>query len=360
VLRRTGRGACRRVGRPLLLTAPVHTDTPKETTVRRPQHGAAVWRTADVTADTSWRITLDESQRGAFAATARATAARGVTADTMTIDAFPLGSLADEIAAWSRMLETGRGFLLLHGFPVDLLDDHEIELAYLGLGCHLGTPVGQNAQGERLTHIRDERLPADAGRVRLYRTRERQDFHTDGADIIGLLCLRRAERGGESKLVSSWALYNEILERRPDLLQALYEPMGWDRQGDVPAGEPAWFRLAPLTDIDGVPRLFYLGWYIRDAQQHADAPRLTPAQLEAMELLEALANDPSFHVEMDFRPGDVQFLNNGRILHAREAYDDHPDPDQRRHLLRVWLAAHRFASLEDGLRGGVASRTDRP
>jgi hypothetical protein len=327
---------------------------------RRPQHGAAVWRTADVTTDTSWRITLDDTQRAAIATAARAAAGDGLTIDTMTIDAFPLDVMADSIGSWSRMLETGRGFLLLRGFPIDLLDEHEIELAYMGLGCHLGPPVAQNAQGERLTHIRDERLGPDAGKVRLYRTRERQDFHTDGADIIGLLCLHRAQRGGGSKLVSSWALYNEILHRRPDLLDALYEPMGWDRQGDIPAGEPAWFTLAPLTDIDGVPRLFYLGWYIRDSQQHADAPRLTPAQIEAMELLEALANDPTFHVEMEFEPGDVQFLNNGRILHAREAYDDDPDSDQQRHLLRLWLAAHRFTSLEAGLRGGIASRTERP
>ena len=327
---------------------------------RRPQRGAAVWRAADVAADTSWQITLDEHQRATLADAARAAAARGVTVATATPDVFALGAMSAAIAEWSAMLETGRGFLLLRGFPIDLLDDHEVELAYVGLGCHLGTPVGQNAQGELLTHVRDERLPADAGKVRLYRTRERQDFHTDGADIIGLLCLHRAQRGGESKLASSWAIHNEILERRPDLLEALYEPMAWDRQGDIPAGEPAWFRLAPLHDIDGVPRLFYLGWYIRDAQQHADAPRLTPTQLEAMELLAALANDPSFHVEMDFQPGDVQFLNNGRILHARESYDDHPDPDRRRHLLRLWLAAHRFASLEPGLRGGVASRSDRP
>jgi hypothetical protein len=335
-------------------------DTRSDAVVRRPQRGAAVWRTADVATDTSWRLTLDDAQRAAIAAAARAAAADGLTIDTMTVESFPLGAMADAIAGWSELLETGPGFLLLRGFPIDLLDEHEIELAYIGLGCHLGTPVGQNAQSERLTHVRDERLGPGAGKVRLYRTRERQDFHTDGADIIGLLCLQRAASGGESKLVSSWALYNEILATRPDLLDALYEPMGWDRQGDIPAGEPAWFRLAPLNDVDGVPRLFYLGWYIRDSQQHTDAPRLTATQLEAMELLEKLANDPTFHVEMQFEPGDVQFLNNGRILHAREAYEDHADPDRRRHLLRLWLAAHRFTSLEAGLRGGIGSSTDRP
>lgn len=318
--------------------------------MRELMHGPAVWRTADVADDGSWRIALDDLQRTAIVAAARQATAMGVTINTLTAADFPLPGMEAAIADWSHMLEAGRGFLLLTGFPVDDLEAHETELAYVGLGAHLGTPVGQNAQSELLTHVRDERLPPDAGKVRLYRTRERQDFHTDGADIIGLLCLHRAVSGGESKIASSWALYNEMLTRRPDLLEALYEPMGWDRQNDVAEGQQAWFMLAPLNDVAGVPRLFYLGWYIRDSQRHADAPRLTPTQLEAMEMLEALANDPTFHLEMDFQPGDVQFINNGRILHAREAYEDHPDPNRRRHLLRVWLAAHRFASLEQPLR----------
>jgi alpha-ketoglutarate-dependent taurine dioxygenase len=97
------------------------------------------------------------------------------------------------------------------------------------------------------------------------------------------------------------------------------------------------------------------GWYIRDAQRHPDVPRLTGEQCEAMELLESIANDPTFHLEMDFAPGDVQLLNNGKILHSREAYEDEDDPAQRRHLLRLWLAAHRFTSVDDGLRGGIRS-----
>ena len=324
-------------------------------TVRTPQHGAAVWRAADVHADRSWYVELTDAQRHELVAATHAAVAAGVTLSTMSRERFPLPELSADVAEWSRALESGRGFLLLRDFPIDLLGEREIELAYAGLGSHFGTLVGQNREAELLTHVRDERLPAEAGKVRLYRTRERQDFHTDGADIIGLLCLHRARSGGESRLVSSWAVYNEILRTRPDLLEALYQPTGWDRQGDVPAGELPYFMLAPINDIDGVPRVFYLGWYIRDAQRHPEVPRLTAAQSEAMELLESIANDPTFHVEMHFQPGDVQLLNNGRILHAREAYEDHPEPAERRHLLRLWMAAHRFASLEDGLRGGIAA-----
>ena len=274
--------------------------------------------------------------------------------------AFPLPSLAADVAAWSDELADGRGFLLVRGLPVDELDEHEVELAYLGLGLHLGSPVGQNRDADLLTHIRDERLPDGTPGVRRYRTRLRQDFHTDGADVVGLLCLHRSLEGGESRLASSGAVYNELLARRPDLLEVLYEPFCWDRQGEEAEGEQPWFELPPLADVAGSPRFFYLGWYIRDAQRHPEVPRLTAAQLEAMELLEAIANDPAVHVEMDFQPGDVQWINNARILHAREAYVDAEDPAERRHLLRLWLAAHRFASVEDELRAGLGSNVEAP
>jgi len=324
------------------------------TATRQLQQGRAVWRSPDL-APGECDVVLRAEHRAALVHATEQALTAGVTVATIDRRSFPLPSMADDLADWVTELATGRGFLLLHDFPIDLLaDDAAIELAYAGLGTHFGRPVGQNKEAELLTHVRDERIPPDTGKVRLYRTRERQDFHTDGADIIGLLCLHTALRGGESRIVSSGAIYNEILRSRPDLLEALYTTMAWDRQGDVPAGELPYFMLAPINDLDGTPRVFYLGWYIRDAQAHPEVPRLTDAQLEAMALLESLANDPSFHLEMDFRPGDVQLLNNGRILHARDAYDDAEDPDERRHLLRLWLAAHDFASVEAGLRGGVA------
>jgi hypothetical protein len=314
-----------------------------------------VWLSGDLAAS-EWSIELTDDQRDAIAGLARAARRDGLRADTLTRERFPLPGLDDAIAEWSAMLSDGRGFVLLRRFPIDLLSDEEIELGYFGLGLHLGQPVSQNAAAEVLTHIRDDRLGESGPEVRLYRTRKRQDFHTDGADIIGLLCLHKAKSGGESRIASSGAVYNEVLRRRPDLLEVLYRPMCWDRQGGDDAGGPRWFELAPITDLDGVPRIFYIGWYIRDAQRHPDVPRLTGEQLEAMELLESIANDPSVHVEMDFEPGDVQLLNNGRILHAREAYADDDDPAERRHLLRLWIAAHRFTSLEQQLREGISGR----
>lgn len=243
--------------------------------------------------------------------------------------------------------------MLLRGFPVELLEPAEVELAYVGLGAHLGTAVGQDAAGTLLGHVRDEGVERTDPSVRLYRTRQRQDFHTDGADLVGLLCLRRARSGGESRIASSAAVYNELLRRRPDLVEVLYRPMHWDRNDEQPEGEPPTFELPVFTDLHGSPRIFYIGWYIREAQRHPGIPPLTAEQLAALDELEAIANDPAFHLEMDFRPGDVQLLNNGRILHSREAYEDEEDPAERRHLLRLWLAAHHFDAVEELLQGGI-------
>ena len=151
-------------------------------------------------------------------------------------------------------------------------------------------------------------------------------------------------------------MYNELLRRRPDLVDVLYAPFYWDRNDEQSEGEDPFFALPVYSDVNGSPRMFYIGWYIRDAQRHAQVPRLTPAQIEAMELVETIANDPAFHIEMDFEPGDVQLLNNAKILHAREAYEDADDPSARRHLLRLWLTAHHFTSVEDILRSGIPER----
>jgi hypothetical protein len=245
---------------------------------------------------------------------------------------------------------------LLRNFPQDVLTPAATELAYVGLGLQLGNPVSQDAHGTLLGHVRDEGVPRDSPAIRLYRTTERQDFHTDGADLVGLLCLQRAARGGESKIASSYAVYNEMLRLRPDLVDVLYEPLHWDRNDEQPDGEAPYYQLPVFTEVGGTPRIFYIGWYIRDAQRHREVPRLTRDQHDALSLLESIANDPTFHIAMDFRPGDVQFLNNAKILHSREAYEDDDDPARKRHLLRLWLVAHQFASVEDTLRRGIPRR----
>lgn len=202
--------------------------------------------------------------------------------------------------------------MLIRGFPVDELSEAETELAYVGLGLHLGTPVSQDAAGDLLGHIRDTGWSGTARRYGCMRRTGRQDFHCDGSDLVGLLCLRTARTGGESKIVSSMAVYNEMLARRPDLVEVLRQPFDWDRNDEQSPGEDPSFSLPVIFDIDGAPRIFFVGWYIRDAQRNEQAPRLTAQQLAALGLLERIANDLSFYLQMEFQPGDIQLLNNAR------------------------------------------------
>jgi hypothetical protein len=173
--------------------------------------------------------------------------------------------------------------------------------------------------------------------VRISQTNGRQDFHTDQVDIVGLLCLQPAKSGGQSRLVSAHAVFNEMLALRPDLVEVLYQRFWWDRNDEQPPGEAPSYPLSVLSDVDGIPRFFYIGWYIRDAQRHPETPRLTAAQSEAIDLLEVVANKPEFRIGMDFERGDVQLLNDAKIIHSREAYEDYDDPVLRRHLLRLLL-----------------------
>ena len=327
---------------------------------RTPVTSQAAWRAADVADPAPWTVELTDAERRELIDAARAAATAGIPIERLRREDVSLPTLGRRAQEWSEALDVGRGFLLLRRFPLagpeTGLDDHDVELAYMVLGLHLGTPVGQDAEASLLGHVRDEGVERVDPSVRFYRTNARQDFHTDGSDLVGLLCLHGAVSGGESRIASSAAVYNEMLRLRPDLVEVLYQPLCWDRNDEQPPGEDPYFELPAITDVNGAPRVFYIGWYIRDAQRHPQVPRLTEAQLEAMDLLERIANDPAFHVEMDFQPGDVQFLNNARILHAREAYTDGDDPDERRHLLRLWLTAHHFASVEDFLRGGIPAR----
>jgi hypothetical protein len=287
----------------------------------------------------AWTISLTDTERDELVATAERAERDGLNPSTLTRGTFALPGLTATLERCAEDLRSGRGFVLLRGFPVDRLTPATTALAYvgLGLGLHLGNPVCLDASGRFLSDVRDERVPRDGPGVRSSQTNEGQDFHTDQVDIVGLLCLRPAKSGGQSQLVSAHAVYNEMLALRPDLVEVLYQRFWWDRNDEQPPGEAPSYPLSVLTNVDGAPRFFYIGWYIRDAQRHPESPRLTAAQSEAIDLLEAIANRPELRIGMDFERGDVQLLNDAKIVHSREAYEDYDDPVFRRHLLRLYL-----------------------
>ena len=311
-----------------------------------------VWLGPDLARTERWRYTFTPSDIAELLAAQHSAGARDMR--QWTRDDFPLPTLAPKIADWMRELDRGRGFILLRGFPVERHSEAVCTAIYWGLGLHMGRAVSQNADGDLIGHIRDTGADPNAYGVRLYKTRAEQDFHTDGADIIGLFSLKTAKSGGVSRIVSSPAIFNRLLRERPDLAPVLFEPFPFDTQGQHKPGRDPWFELPLCRFEDGRLRTFFIPWYIRESQQHAAAPRLSQAQLEAIAFIEKAANDPGAYLDMDFRPGDMQFLKNASILHKRTEYEDWDEPGKKRHLLRLWLVEPSFSGGDELLRRGVS------
>jgi hypothetical protein len=320
----------------------------------QPIVGPAAWKGPAIADDPAWVHRFTAAEIAELDRAIKAAKASGKPLGQLTREDFDLPSLAPVIRGWMKSLNRGRGFVLVKGFPVFDYTTQDLEIAYWGLGRHMGDPVPQNRAGDLLGHVRDTGEIKTNPKVRLYKTTKRQDFHADGSDIVGLFCLRRAKSGGLSQIVSSISIYNEFVRRRPDLVPLLFEPLTWDRAGEYLPGEKPYMKMPIAYVANGHIRMFYIGWYIRDGQQYPEVPRFTTAQSEMLDLIEEIANDPAFHLTMDFEPGDIQFLKNSTILHCRTEYEDFDEPEKKRHLLRLWLTAREFEDGDERLRQGFA------
>jgi hypothetical protein len=289
----------------------------------------------------------------------------------LTPASFPLPTLGPRLASIRQELLFGRGFALLRGLPVERYSPLEVAAIFLGLGAHLGVARRQNGAGHLLGHVCDLGRSSASPAVRIYQTRERQTFHTDSCDVVGLLCLRDALEGGESLLVSAGAIYEQLWRTQPHLLARLLRGMPHDRRGEVPAGMAPFFVLPVYSWFEGQLTVFYQRQYIESAARFEDAPRLTAEDLAALDAFDAAANDPALHVKMRLAPGDIQLVHNHALLHDRTAFVDRPEPSRKRHLLRLWLAcpgarplpsafAARYGSTTVGDRGGIAVPGARP
>ncbi|KAG2428214.1 hypothetical protein HXX76_011894 [Chlamydomonas incerta] len=156
---------------------------------------------------------------------------------------FPLPRLAPRLEALRQELLHGLGFALLRRLPVERYSRLQAAAAFMGLGSHLGAARSQNGSGHVLGHVTDLGLSSSDPSVRIYQTRERQTFHTDSCDVVGLLCLREAAASGDGLLVSADSLFNEMRRRCPELMARLLAPMPHDRRGEVPAGQRPWFDI---------------------------------------------------------------------------------------------------------------------
>ncbi|KAH8815137.1 hypothetical protein F5884DRAFT_165741 [Xylogone sp. PMI_703] len=316
-----------------------YADFPKEIT------GETVWKAEDYKNNPErWVHVLSAEEVEELSEVSDKFIADNIPLTGISKDNFKLPKLSSLLTAIRSELLNGKGFILFKGFPVEKWGNHKSAVAYMGLGTYLGYFVSQNSRGHVLGHVKD--LGEDStqiDKVRIYRTNARQFFHADDSDIVGLLCIARALEGGESDIVSSHHVWNTLQKERPDVAETLTKPIWYfDRKGEESVGEEPYIRTSVFYLETGPNPRVYSKWdpyYVRSLDRFMSKgiiPPLSPEQLEALQVLEETCQRLSLHMILEV--GDIQFLSNEHVLHARTAYKDYAPPAPRRHLMRLWLA----------------------
>jgi hypothetical protein len=302
---------------------------------RTPIEHEAAWRGDELQDDDRWIERLDDDALEEIERALQVAEGTGKDIREMTATDFPLPTLGRRIRRWRQAVHDGLGVQVVRGVPVQRWSQRQAQIFFWCLGQHLGVPGVQNREGDILGHVRSTGASYDDSAIRGYKTDAHLAYHCDAADAVGLLCLHPAKEGGRSRFVSSVTVYNEFLERRPDLVDRLFEPFHLDTRGD---GGLNFFPISPCRYADGILRTFYHGDYFRTSARQPGAPSLSSLDHEVLDTYDAITNEPGVFLEMDFEPGDIQLLSNHTVLHSRTGFVDYEDPAKKRHLLRLWLS----------------------
>jgi len=299
------------------------------------------WTSKDVADPSVWTVTLsDDDHRELDAALTQAKSASDNLLD-IGREHFPLDGLAKKLEGIERELIDGRGFTRISALDHTRYSDDDLTMLYWGIGLHLGDPWPQNAKGHVMGDVTDQGKSVtdptfrgnELGQIAL-------DYHTDGADVIGLMCLRKARSGGLSCVANAVAIYNDLVRIRPDLAEILFAPQPYDMRGEQAPGTKPFYMFPVFTEYADRFFIRFIPAYIRASQRHAEAPRLSPLALEALDTVSTMARDPRYNVYMDLQPGEMQFINNYHVLHGRTSYEDDAASGHKRHFKRLWLATN--------------------
>lgn len=315
------------------------------------------WHAEDVADESTWIERLDAEELAELDAALRHATASGDDLLDIGKEQFLLEKLAARLEGVERELMEGRGFVLLRGIPRERYSQAEMETLYWGIGMHLGRPWPQNKKGHLLGDVLDQGKTGAEANSRGNEIGGAAPFpyHSDGSDLVGLMCLQRAQSGGLSTVANAVSIHNDLVRDAPDLAAELYGPLPYDFRGEQPEGGRRWYSMPAFTEFGD--RLFvrYIRPYILFSQRHPDAPRITEAQEAAMQRVDAMTQDPNYNVFMDLQPGDIQFVNNYHVLHARTTYVDDPSTGRVRHLKRLWLETEVLEERPPAFRNNVGS-----
>ena len=248
--------------------------------------GPADWRGPEIAKSQRWIHQFSPAEVSEIDSAFRTAKARGRTIATLERDDFPLPTVRHVLAHALDELENGLGLFHMRGLPTAPYSKDDLRMIYWGLGKHIGTAVSQSPDGDLLGDVRDIGVDLHGPKGRGYRSKQKLTCHTDTCDVVGLMVLRTAMSGGLSILASSVAIHNEIARTRPDLLEVLYQPFWWSWQGQEPPGDKPYYPEPVFTFHNGKFSCRYVRTVIQSGQRYPEVPRMTPAQEEAIELVD--------------------------------------------------------------------------
>src|SRR3984893_8462575 len=292
----------------------------------------SAWYGRDLANDSSWIVHLEPAHLAEIAAATQSVARRGLPFAALTRDDFPLPTLGPLLRRWQDEIVDGRGFYVLRGLNAADYTDAQVGTIFWAMGLYLGNAVTQNPKGDLLCHVYDH------GRR----------SNTDSGDIVGLLCLRRSKSGGLSSVVSAVTIHNEILKRNPEYLAPLYRGFHYIRREAALTESPVTpYRLPVFGARNGLVSVRLIRNQINAACTKTGVP-LAPIERASLDLFDELAQDPEIHLDMDLQVGDIQFCNNYVMLHSRTSFEDYPEVERRRHMIRLWLTMDQRRPLAEG------------
>lgn len=320
----------------------------------KPIQDRAAWTRKTLSDRSDWVFRIDDAGKKELKSAMAAWRSAGGHRHLANPETFPLNTLRSTIAGAIDQLKSGCGVALIKGFPVDGLSDEECAEMYWGLGTHFGVAVTQTNLGDLLVPVYDRKFRGETtAKAFGYSSDQELEFHVDPTDAFGLLCVRKAKYGGESRLVSAISIHNEMLKTRPDLLDALYDGFPWMRR------YPGEGKVGPSMPVfahrDGLVSSRFHRRYIDTGAELAGKP-LDARACEALDYFAALTERSDLYMELVLEPGDILLMNNYVVLHAKKAQRDEGKPHEGRLLYRMWLVMPEFRPLPENcnLREGAA------
>ena len=304
----------------------------------QPITGPTVWRAANFADDQTWIFNLSANHIAEVRQALSNVKKSGLTFPHFGKREFALPTLGPALKDIMTDLETGPGFQLLRGIPVEATADADNNIICWELGLYMGKAVRQNPQGDLIGRVMNVGDLTDR-QTRVYETNTYLPYHTDPTDVVGLLCIRKAKSGGTSSLFSLAALYNEILATHPQYLPCLYKPMFYPRLGgDQPGTSPVFsYHKGQLT-------CRYPRQHIELGHEMMGAP-LSSIELEAFDAIDTISHDASMRIDMMMEPGDMQLVNNYAVMYSRTSFADFDQVERRRKKLRLWLRCENAREL---------------